>query len=151
MIRVFLVLSLLIMVACNKPEQATEQVENEQPTAEQTDGDKLFRPDLKDLGQLRQRKIADAEKAISEALASGDSERISNAYGRLAMFYHSFLLYQAGNHYYEKAIEHGPTVFQWPYLNGLCLDSLTRFEDGYASMQEAHRLNPKYVPTLIAL
>jgi len=111
----------------------------------------LMRPDIGDLGPLRQERIAQAETALQAALNSGNNEAMANAYGELAMHYHAYRAEEAAVFYYQKAFHLQPGNFIWPYCQGKALKTLTRIEEGHQYIEIASQLNPNYPPALVEL
>lgn len=112
----------------------------------------LPRPDISQLGQLKQEKIALASKELEALLKNGRrNSDLTRAYGNLGRLYHAYKVEETAAFYYGKARELEPENYLWPYLTGKALKAITRIDEGHDLIESAHQLNPQFPPILVEL
>ena len=88
------------------------------------------------------------QKALDEAKAT---PRDPDATGRLGMLLHAYEQYQSAEVFYDRARRLAPDRFQWTYYLGLVQSIDGKSREAAATLQEAARLDPGYLPARMKL
>lgn len=92
------------------------------------------------------------QPVIEHLRAESDSVRASSddgaANGRLAMALHTYRLYEAADIMYQRTQRLSPDSFEWAYLHGVVLQSMSRNDAAIRAYQTAEKIRPGYLPLL---
>lgn len=91
------------------------------------------------------------EQPVSEHLLSElDNVRADSgsavANGRLAMALHTYRLHETADVVYQRARRISPNAFEWHYLHGVVLQSMSRNEDAIEAYRAAEKVRSGYLP-----
>ncbi len=87
------------------------------------------------------RAYADAAARPSDAAAAG-------ALGRVL---HAWEQWDGAHQAYDRALVLAPTTFEWPYLDGLVLQRLARYDEAAVCFERALAASPDYLPARVRL
>ena len=85
-------------------------------------------------------------RAESDSVRSSSDDGAAN--GKLAMVLHTYRLYEAADTVYQRARRLSPDTFEWAYLHGVVLQSMSRNDAAIDAYRTAEKIRPGYLPLL---
>jgi tetratricopeptide (TPR) repeat protein len=110
-------------------------------------------PDLSLLGAEVQEQLHEAQAALAEVCREPDvtATSLSSAYGEMGRLYHAYDLLDAAEACYCNAQALDPNAFRWSYFLADVRRWQGNVEQTIAAFEAALRVDPDYVPALVAL
>ena len=137
-LRVLLALG-AILIACGcspKPEAVAETP--------------IPQPETSHLSKPQRAVIEQAQSKLDRAMSEPPAVR-GRAWGELAEVYNGLDLRLEAVNCYQKAIQLQPQESRWPYLLGLLYQELAKPEMAFPHFQNVAKLDPNYLPNLLAI
>ncbi len=108
-------------------------------------------PNLSESKEIIKQRSTELRKAVEKARQSKSDYQLSEAYGKLAQFYHAHDYIDVAIQLYEKSVELEPSNSKWHYLLAMAYKSRGDFDLAEQSFKNAWKYNSGYLSTKVYL